>query len=84
MLGLDNAGKTSLLKRLSEGDVTEVKPTQGFNIKTVQKEGIKLNLWDIGGTFVNREFWAQLKVWRRQARKPFGHTGGTTLSRRIS
>lgn len=49
VLGLDNAGKTSLLKRLSEGDVTEVKPTQGFNIKTVQKEGIKLNLWDIGG-----------------------------------
>ena len=50
LLGLDNAGKTSILRRLSDGEITEIKPTQGFNIKTVQKEGVKLNVWDIGGT----------------------------------
>lgn len=49
LLGLDNAGKTSILKRLAGDEITETKPTQGFNIKTVSKEGFKLNVWDIGG-----------------------------------
>jgi ADP-ribosylation factor-like protein 3 len=49
LLGLDNAGKTSVLKRLAGDEITETKPTQGFNIKTVSKEGFKLNVWDIGG-----------------------------------
>ena len=30
-------------------DVTHITPTQGFNIKSVQQEGFKLNVWDIGG-----------------------------------
>ena len=50
VLGLDNAGKTTILTRLSGGEIQDVKPTQGFNVKTVQSEGFKLNLWDIGGT----------------------------------
>jgi ADP-ribosylation factor-like protein 3 len=49
LLGLDNAGKTSILRFLASENVTEVKPTQGFNIKSVQQEGFKLNVWDIGG-----------------------------------
>jgi ADP-ribosylation factor-like protein 3 len=49
LLGLDNAGKTSILKRLASEDITEIKPTQGFNIKSVQQDGIKMNVWDIGG-----------------------------------
>ena len=24
-------------------------PTQGFNIKSLQQDGFKLNVWDIGG-----------------------------------
>jgi ADP-ribosylation factor-like protein 3 len=51
LLGLDNAGKTSILKRLAGDEITETKPTQGFNIKTVSKEGFKLNVWDIGGIY---------------------------------
>ncbi|XP_014290025.1 ADP-ribosylation factor-like protein 3 isoform X2 [Halyomorpha halys] len=35
LLGLDNAGKTTLMKKLSGEDVTHVTPTQGFNIKTI-------------------------------------------------
>ena len=49
VLGLDNAGKTTILKALSEEDITQIMPTQGFNIKSLVKEGFKLNVWDIGG-----------------------------------
>jgi ADP-ribosylation factor-like protein 3 len=49
LLGLDNSGKTTALRQLAEEDVTHITPTQGFNIKSVQTEGFKLNVWDIGG-----------------------------------
>ena len=35
VLGLDNAGKTTILKVMSEEDVSTVMPTQGFNIKSL-------------------------------------------------
>jgi ADP-ribosylation factor-like protein 3 len=31
VLGLDNAGKTTVLKKLPDGDATHIMPTQGFN-----------------------------------------------------
>src|SRR5690554_4001730 len=49
LLGLDNAGKTSCLKKLSDEEISHIMPTQGFNIKSLQQEGFKLNVWDIGG-----------------------------------
>ncbi|KAF6209134.1 hypothetical protein GE061_014878 [Apolygus lucorum] len=57
LLGLDNAGKTTLLKKLASEDINHVTPTQGFNIKTVQSEGFKLNVWDIGGQKKIRPYW---------------------------
>ena len=35
VLGLDNSGKTTILKALSEEDIRTIMPTQGFNIKTL-------------------------------------------------
>ena len=35
VLGLDNAGKTTILKALSDEDVSTIMPTQGFNIKAL-------------------------------------------------
>ncbi len=35
VLGLDNAGKTTLLKKLSQENVEQIEPTQGFNVKTL-------------------------------------------------
>lgn len=58
MLGLDNAGKTTILKKLSEEDITTIMPTQGFNIKSLVNEGFKLNVWDIGGQKSIRPFWS--------------------------
>uniref|UniRef100_A0A8C7YV90 ADP-ribosylation factor-like protein 3 n=1 Tax=Oryzias sinensis TaxID=183150 RepID=A0A8C7YV90_9TELE len=57
LLGLDNAGKTTLLKQLAAEDISHITPTQGFNIKSVQASGFKLNVWDIGGQRKIRPYW---------------------------
>ncbi|XP_040054140.1 ADP-ribosylation factor-like protein 3 [Gasterosteus aculeatus] len=57
LLGLDNSGKTTLLKQLAEEDISHIAPTQGFNIKSVQSSGFKLNVWDIGGQPKVRPYW---------------------------
>lgn len=88
MLGLDCAGKTTILKvrdslcalrvwwwgrigasfiippglrpdpcvrrpsppqALSEETINQVMPTQGFNVKSLTRDGFKLQVWDIGG-----------------------------------
>jgi hypothetical protein len=35
VLGLDNAGKTTILKKLSKESIDTIMPTQGFNIKSM-------------------------------------------------
>ncbi|NWX21607.1 ARL3 protein, partial [Aegotheles bennettii] len=58
LLGLDNAGKTTLLKHLTSEEVSTITPTQGFNIKSVHSHGgFKLNVWDIGGQHSIRPYW---------------------------
>jgi GTPase SAR1 family protein len=57
VLGLDNAGKTTILKKLSDEDITTITPTQGFNIKSLMHDGLKLNVWDIGGQKSIRPYW---------------------------
>lgn len=54
---LDNAGKTTILKKLADEEISDISPTQGFNIKTVQAKGFKLTLWDIGGQRKIRPYW---------------------------
>merc|ERR1719389_1534926 len=58
MLGLDNAGKTTILKNLADEDASQVMPTQGFNVKSIMQEGFKLNVWDIGGQKSIRPYWS--------------------------
>lgn len=57
VLGLDNAGKTTILKKLSDEDISSITPTQGFNIKSMQQGDFKLNVWDIGGQKSIRPYW---------------------------
>lgn len=37
--GLDNAGKTTILKKFIGEDINTISPTFGFNIKTVEHSG---------------------------------------------
>lgn len=37
--GLDNAGKTTILKRINGEDISTISPTLGFNIKTLFHSG---------------------------------------------
>jgi len=57
VLGLDNAGKTTILKKMSDEDPANIAPTQGFNIKSLSVDEFKLNVWDIGGQASIRPYW---------------------------
>uniref|UniRef100_A0A6A7G8U9 ADP-ribosylation factor-like protein 2 n=1 Tax=Hirondellea gigas TaxID=1518452 RepID=A0A6A7G8U9_9CRUS len=57
MLGLDNAGKTTIVKRFNGEDIDTISPTLGFKIKTLEYEGYKLNIWDVGGQQTIRSYW---------------------------
>mmetsp|Transcript_8611 Transcript_8611/g.16888 ORF Transcript_8611/g.16888 Transcript_8611/m.16888 type:complete len:186 (-) Transcript_8611:50-607(-) len=57
ILGLDNSGKTTILKVLAEEDPTQIMPTQGFNTKSLARDGFKLNVWDVGGQETIRPYW---------------------------
>lgn len=58
LLGLDNAGKTTILKKLSDEEISHIMPTQGFNIKSLVQGDFKLNVWDIGGQKSIRPYWS--------------------------
>ena len=57
ILGLDNSGKTTILKRLSDEDISTITPTQGFNVKSLVQNDLNLNVWDIGGQKSIRPYW---------------------------
>lgn len=57
ILGLDNAGKTTILKKFCGERIDSIEPTLGFNIKTLEHKGYKLNCWDVGGQKTIRAYW---------------------------
>eukprot|EP00923_Selenidium_pygospionis_P043249 GHVN01074549.1.p1 GENE.GHVN01074549.1~~GHVN01074549.1.p1 ORF type:complete len:191 (-),score=24.31 GHVN01074549.1:178-750(-) len=57
ILGLDNAGKTTLLYRLQLGEVVQTVPTIGFNVETVTYKNIRFQVWDLGGQTYIRPYW---------------------------
>jgi len=57
VLGLDNAGKTTILYRLHVGEVVSTIPTIGFNVETVNYKNIKFQVWDLGGQTSIRPYW---------------------------
>ena len=58
VLGLDCAGKTTILKAVADEEISNIEPTQGFNIKQITIGGIRLAIWDLGGQKVLREYWS--------------------------
>ncbi|CAG9937839.1 unnamed protein product [Clonostachys rosea f. rosea IK726] len=57
ILGLDNAGKTTLLYRLKIGEVVTTIPTIGFNVESVTYKNLNFNVWDLGGQTSIRPYW---------------------------
>jgi ADP-ribosylation factor-like protein 1 len=60
ILGLDNAGKTTIVYKLVSPDnvVSEsLPPTIGFNVETVTHKNVKLQVWDLGGQSNIRPYW---------------------------
>merc|ERR1712002_765759 len=57
ILGLDGAGKTTILYRLQAGEVVTTIPTIGFNVETVVYKNLKFQVWDLGGQTSIRPYW---------------------------
>ncbi|KAI4736255.1 ARF/SAR superfamily [Aureobasidium sp. EXF-12298] len=69
MLGLDNSGKTSIVKNIMGEDINEVSPTLGFIIKTIEYDGearagcevptakLTQKTGDVGGQKTLRTYW---------------------------
>jgi ADP-ribosylation factor protein 1 len=57
MLGLDAAGKTTILYKLQLGEVVTTIPTIGFNVETVVHKNITFVTWDVGGKDKIRPLW---------------------------
>ena len=50
MVGLDNAGKTTVLYKLHLGEAVSVTPTVGSNVEQIQFRNLTLTVWDLGAS----------------------------------
>ena len=63
VLGLDGAGKTSILEKIKEHEgqkfmsQARIPPTVGLNLARVEKRRAKFIFWDVGGQAVLRKIW---------------------------
>ena len=57
MVGLDAAGKTTVLYKLKLGDVVTTIPTIGFNVESVEYKNVSFTVWDVGGQDRIRQLW---------------------------
>ena len=57
MLGLDSAGKTTLLYKLKLDTIVSTIPTVGFNVENVKYKSLNMTIWDIGGQEKIRPLW---------------------------
>ena len=46
--GLDAAGKTTILYKLKLGEVVTTIPTIGFNVESIEYNGLSITAWDVG------------------------------------
>ena len=57
ILGIQNAGKTTILYRLSIGQLIKTTPTIGSNVEEISYNNVKLQAWDLGGQESTRSVW---------------------------
>jgi len=57
MLGLDAAGKTTILYQFKNNEVVNTIPTIGFNVEKLSVDNISITCWDVGGSDRIRVLW---------------------------
>ena len=57
MLGLDSAGKTTILYKLKLDTLVTTIPTIGFNVEVVNYKNVNFTVWDLGGQDKIRKLW---------------------------
>ena len=57
ILGMQNAGKTTILYRLSLGQFIKTTPTIGSNVEELTYNNVKFQAWDLGGQSSTRSVW---------------------------
>ena len=57
MLGLDSAGKTTILYKLKLDTLVTTIPTIGFNVENVKFKSLNMTIWDVGGQEKIRPLW---------------------------
>lgn len=62
LLGLDAAGKSTILYKLKIGEAQQHHPTLGFNVETIKYNKINFNMWDVGGQDMLRPMWKHYYV----------------------
>ncbi|CEF67304.1 Small GTPase superfamily, Rab type and Small GTP-binding protein domain and Small GTPase superfamily, SAR1-type and Small GTPase superfamily, ARF/SAR type and Small GTPase superfamily, ARF type and P-loop containing nucleoside triphosphate hydrolase domain-containing protein [Strongyloides ratti] len=58
IVGLDNAGKTTILYQFVTGETVHTAPTIGSNFEEVSYKNIHFVMWDIGGQETLRSTWS--------------------------
>lgn len=58
IVGLNNAGKTTILYQLHLGQVVFTQPTIGSNVEEVKHDKITFQAWDLGGQETLRANWS--------------------------
>ena len=62
MIGLDAAGKTTILYTLKLGEAGQTIPTIGFNVETLKTKNVTFTVWDVGGQDKLRQLWKHYYV----------------------
>ena len=57
MVGLDAAGKTSILYQMKMAELVKTIPTIGFNVEQLDYKGLRFTIWDVGGQDKIRILW---------------------------
>uniref|UniRef100_A0A8D0LC21 ADP-ribosylation factor n=1 Tax=Sphenodon punctatus TaxID=8508 RepID=A0A8D0LC21_SPHPU len=57
MVGLDAAGKTTILYKLNLREIITTIPTIGFNVEAVECKNKSFTVWDVGGQDKIRPLW---------------------------
>lgn len=57
MVGLDAAGKTTIMYKIKMNETVKTIPTVGFNVETMEYKRLKITMWDVGGQDKIRVLW---------------------------